>query len=121
MDRFRLVNRRTGCCLLPNVWLAAGPLEQMAGLLGRRGLAPDTGMYFPGAWWIHMFFMRFPIDVVYLRDGTVKKLRHGLKPWRMSWCPGAKDCLEAPAGWADAVGLAVGDEVALEKAPGEPS
>ena len=48
------------------------------GLLGRDGLEPGGGMLIDRAGSVHMFFMRFPIDVVFLaRDHTVVGVRHG--------------------------------------------
>ena len=65
-----------------------------------------------------MFFMRFPIDVVYLdRDDRVRKIVAGLKPWRLSWCPRARSVIEAPAGWARQVGLERGAQVVFEPRP----
>jgi len=92
--------------------------ERFLGLMGRKHLDAHTGMYFPRCSSIHMFFMRFPIDAVYLdRAKRVKKIVHDLKPWRISWCPGGDSVLEAPAGWARRVGLSVGTEVAFESKP----
>ncbi len=53
---------------------------RMRGLLGRDGLEPDEGMLIDRAGSVHMFFMRFPIDVVFLsRDRTVVGVKHRLR------------------------------------------
>jgi hypothetical protein len=84
----------------------------MLGLMGRGGLPSGTGLYFPRCSSIHMLFMRFPIDAVYFdTDKTVVKIVPHLRPWRLSWCPGADSVLEAPADWAADVGLEVGRRV----------
>lgn len=55
------------------------------GLLGRSGLRPGGGMLIDHAGSVHMFFMRFPIDVVLLaRDRTVVGVKHRLAPWRVA-------------------------------------
>jgi len=55
-------------------------------LLGRSGLADDEGLWIPTSS-IHMFGMRFAIDVIYAdRDGRVLKLVRGIRPWRASAC-----------------------------------
>lgn len=95
---------------------AEGPVSCFIGLMGRRGLEPDQGLYFPRCSSIHMFFMRFAIDAVYVKAGAVEKIVHRLKPWRISWCPGADGVLEAPAGWARRVGLEEGRRVRFEEA-----
>ena len=62
-----------------------------------------------------MFFMRFPIDVVFLdRDWKVLSVRHELRPWRVAGARGAVAALELPAGAAAAAGIAEGDVLALE-------
>ena len=57
-----------------------------------------------------MFFMRFPIDAVFLdRDLVVLKVVENLAPWRMAAQRGAKAVLELPAGAAS--GLRPGDRL----------
>jgi len=85
------------------------------GLLGRDGLDPGAGMLIDRAGSVHMFFMRFPIDVVFLdRDWRVVGVRHGLRPWRMAAARRAVAALELPAGTAAAAGIEAGDVLALE-------
>jgi len=115
MLTYRLLEAQSGRCLLPNVKCAEAPLDRFLGLMGRRGLEPGAGMHLPRCSSIHMFFMRFPIDVVYLdRDNRVKKIVASLKPWRVSWCPRARSVIEAPAGWAQEVGLERGAKVMFD-------
>jgi hypothetical protein len=71
---------------------------------------------------VHMFFMRFPIDVVFLdRDRRVVGVRHGLRPWRVAGARRAVAALELPAGAAAAAGLERGDVLALEDRSGATS
>src|SRR6478736_5917097 len=79
---------------------------RMRGLLGRSGLEPGSGMLIDSAPSVHMFFMRFPIDVVFLdRDWRVVAVRHELRPWRVAGARGAVAALELPAGAAVAAGI----------------
>lgn len=88
---------------------------RMRGLLGRDGLKPGTGMLIDSAPSVHMFFMRFPIDVVFLgRDWSVVGIRHGLRPWRVAGARGAAAALELPSGAAAATRIEKGDVLALE-------
>ena len=80
--------------------------------MGRRELAPGHGLLIKPCSSIHMFFMRFPIDVVFLdRNNVVVKVVHGIKPWRMAMGGGGKNALELPAGAAAAAGVSGGDQV----------
>src|SRR5215467_15990322 len=80
------------------------------GLLGRDGLDPGGGMLIDRAGSVHMFFMRFPIDVVFLaRDRTVVRVRQRLEPWRVAGARGAVASLELPAGAAAEAGVEEGD------------
>lgn len=85
------------------------------GLLGRDGLEPGGGMLIDRAGSVHMFFMRFPIDVVFLsRDRTVVGVRHRLRPWRYAGARRAVAALELPAGRAAEVGVEPGDVLVFE-------
>ena len=62
---------------------------------------------------VHTWFMRFPIDVVFLdRQLTVLKVRTHMRPWRAASRFGAKSALELAAGECDRLGLEVGDRLA---------
>jgi uncharacterized protein len=84
----------------------------MRGLLGRRDLPSGEGILLKPASSVHMAFMRFPIDAVFLdRDLRVVKVASDLQPWRMAGSRGAKAVLEIPAGEAARRGLSVGDRL----------
>jgi len=87
----------------------------MRGLLGRAGLEPGTGMLIDAAPSVHTFFMRFPIDVVFLdRDRKVVGVRHRLAPWRVAGARGAVAALELRAGAAAEAGIQGGDVLVLD-------
>jgi len=75
-----------------------GP-KRRKGLLGRDGLAAGEGLWIAPCESVHTFFMRFPIDLVYLdREKKIKKARSSVGPWRLSACLSAYSILELPAG-----------------------
>ena len=91
------------------------------GLMGRPGLAIGDGLWLPGANGIHMLFMRFAIDAVFVAKpagGTrrVVAVRRALPPWRgvVWYAAGASGVIELPTGAIDAAGTAIGDEIAIE-------
>jgi hypothetical protein len=89
-------------------------LSRMRGLLGRSGLGPGEGMLIKPAPSVMTFFMRFPIDVVFIdKAQTVVKIAHSLVPWRTAGARGAVAALELPAGTAAALGLEPGMTLVL--------
>jgi uncharacterized membrane protein (UPF0127 family) len=84
--------------------LAIRPWSRLRGLLGRASLAPGEAMLFRPAGSIHMFFMRFTIDVVFCdRELVVLDVVPSLRPWRMASRRGAKVVIELAEGAAAAV------------------
>jgi uncharacterized membrane protein (UPF0127 family) len=83
------------------------------GLLGRESFEKGEGLYLAPCQWVHMFGMKFPIDVAFLaRDGRVLAMHHALKPNTISkliWR--ADGALELPAGTLAATGTQVGDSI----------
>ena len=117
----RALNQTRGTVLCARLENAGGLAGQGRGLLGRDGLDPGTGMLFDNGrftpfMWMHMFFMRFAIDIVFLgRGNTVVRINRGLKPWRVSSVVfGARKALELPAGASDQSSTQVGDQIVFE-------
>ncbi len=94
--------------------LAVHPWSRMRGLLGRASLDADEGMLFRPAGSIHMMFMRFAIDALFLdRELVVVDVVRGLKPWRTASRRGSKVVVELAEGAADAAGVRPGDRLEL--------
>jgi uncharacterized membrane protein (UPF0127 family) len=99
-------------------------LARLRGLIGRRDLPAGEGLYLPGTNGVHMFFMRFAIDVVFVgaprADGArrVVALKSNLRPWTglVPWVRGARGAVEVRAGSLPGSGLSVGDYVTLAPA-----
>ena len=70
------------------------------GLLGRESLAADEGLWIVPCPMIHTFFMKFPIDVLFLdADLKVQRVIEDLRPWRLSpWVLSARSVLELKGG-----------------------
>jgi uncharacterized membrane protein (UPF0127 family) len=111
------VTRGDGLTICERCVVADRMLPRMKGLLGRRTLAPGEGLLIRPAPSIHTFFMRFPIDVVFLgADGRVLKVAHNVKPWRARSCRGARAVLELAASDAKARGISAGDRLVCMEA-----
>ena len=88
--------------------------NRMRGLLGRRVMPPGQGLFIEPTWSVHTWFMRFPIDVVFLdRALVVLGIHDTIDPWRTASQRGAKIVLELPAGESSRRGLVVGDQLTL--------
>jgi uncharacterized protein len=84
------------------------------GLIGRSRLPENGGLLIHGCNGIHMMFMRFPIDAVFVdKKGTVVKTYRRLLPWiglvPLVWR--ADKVAELPAGAIDRHGIKVGDQL----------
>jgi uncharacterized protein len=92
------------------------------GLMGRASLDRGAGLWLPDSNGIHMMFMRFPIDALFVgapgADGVraVLSVHRSLPAWRglVPLVRGAKGVLELPAGTIDASGTQVGDQILIE-------
>jgi uncharacterized membrane protein (UPF0127 family) len=124
----RARNLTRGSVLAGSVEDAAGLWGKFMGLMGRPSLPPDAGLWLPESNGIHMMFMRFPIDAVFLGrpaasaagGRAVVSVHRGLRAWTglVPLVRGADGVLELPVGTIDRTGTAVGDLVVLEDAPG---
>jgi uncharacterized protein len=113
---FARVRTTEGAVVCERCEIPKGSFGRMRGLLGRDGLEQGTGMLIDSAPSVHMFFMRFPIDVVFLdRDWKVVGIRHRLRPWRVAGARRAVAALELPAGAAAQAGIEEGDVLVLEE------
>src|SRR5947209_17254794 len=98
----RLVHPASGRVLAERLEVPRTMFGRGLGLMFRRTLEPGTGMWIKTNG-IHMFFMRFAIDALFLdRQERVRKVYRSLKPWRvvpLVW--GAHGVAELPAGTLD--------------------
>ena len=112
--RYSTVRTSGGAVVCDACLVAESPWLRMKGLLGRADLPDGEGILLRPASSIHMAFMRFPIDAVFLaRDLTVLKVVRDLAPWRMAAKRRAHAVLELPAGACERSGLREGDRLTL--------
>jgi len=117
MGRYvRIANLTRGTTVAERCRVATSLRDRTVGLLATAGLAPGDGLLIERTQSIHMFFMRFPIDVIFTdRGARVTRTVTGLRPWRVVWwAQGARDCLELPVGALAASGTKAGDQLAVE-------
>lgn len=97
------------------VLIADSFLTRFAGLMFRQKLPAATGLFLAPCNSVHMCFMRFAIDVVYLdKEYNILKVVHDLKPWiGLSLCSKAWAVVEMTAGEVERCGLAVGQRLEI--------
>ena len=87
---------------------------RLRGLLGRGELAAGEGLLLRPAGSIHTWFMRHPIDAVFLdRDMNVMRTVPAIRPWRMAAVRRAHAVLELRAGEAAQRGVEIGDRLVI--------
>ena len=99
-----------GVVVAERVAVAQGFGARFMGLMGRSGLPAGEGLCIQSCNSIHMFFMRFALDVAFVDgEGKVLFALHGIKPWRVSRIVfGSKAAIELPAGTLEEHGVAKG-------------
>ena len=99
----RVVNVTTGETLAARAEVAESFFDRFMGLQGRADLPVGAGLILAPTSSIHMFFMRFPIDAVFVDSAShVTKVGRRLRPWSVGpFSSGALICVELPAGVAE--------------------
>ena len=132
-ERLAARNLTRGTELAGDVEVANGLWGKFMGLMGRASLAYGAALWLPDSNGIHMMFMRFPIDAVFLGRAEaggsaggaggeaagsrpVVAVRERLAAWTglVPFVRGAHGVLELPAGAVARTGTVVGDLVRLE-------
>jgi uncharacterized membrane protein (UPF0127 family) len=114
MPRTVRVVADNGTVVCTHCEVADRTIARMRGLLGRSGLGPGEGMLIKPAPSVMTFFMRFPIDVVFIdKAQSIVKIAHARVPWRTAGARGAVAALELPAGAAAARGREPGMTLVL--------
>ncbi len=112
----RVTNVTKGVLLAERAVRAESFVERFVGLMGRRDLPMGAGLLLEPCNSIHTFFMRIPIDVLFLsKELEILKLIPAMVPWRTSsilWK--ARSVLELPAGVIHASGTAVGERLSFD-------
>jgi hypothetical protein len=116
--RLKVVNATRGTVIATRLEVAASGKTRSKGLLGRDGLDTGEGLWIIPCESVHTFFMRFPIDLVYLDRGSrIRKVRESVGPWRVSACLSAHSVMELPAGTIRATETQRGDTLELISGP----
>ena len=113
----RNLTRDTVVC--PRCEVADNLFTRTRGLMGRAALAEDEGMWIKRCPSIHMFNMKFALDVIFVtQEGVVTDIALGIAPGKTFFAKnnaGKPDsAIEVAAGGAARSATAIGDKLAFE-------
>jgi len=96
---------------------------RLVGLLGKRSLQPDSGVWIVPANAIHTIGMLFSFDLVLIdKDFKVVGLRELVRPFRVTWPEGkAESVLELPAHTIFRSRTQIGDQLLIERYERKPA
>ena len=118
MTRCRLIarNTRTNTILGDRIAIAGTVWTRMRGLIGGQ-LASGQGLLIVPCQGIHTYFMRAPIDVVFLgKEDGVLRTDAAVRPWRfIPYVRRGRQVLELPPGTLARTGTRPGDVIAFER------
>lgn len=108
-------NESKGQILAQRAKVASSLLSRLKGLLGTNTLPVGDGLWLKPCRSVHTWFMRYPIDVVFLNaEGSVLS-GSTLAPWVFSrWERRAIGVLELPAGTLQKTQTNVGDQISFK-------
>jgi hypothetical protein len=111
---YKIVNKNNGELISTKAAVAQTFFERSRGLMFRGSMDESEALMFYHTPSIHMFFMRFPIDVVFLdKNMLVIKVYKRLKPWRFACCFRSFLTLELPVDTVARKCIQVGDALEL--------
>jgi uncharacterized protein len=111
-----IVNTTRDTTLAADARRADSFVERGRGLMFSDPLPQGGGLVIEPCNSIHMFFMRFPLDIVFVDgQGKVVFMYKGIKPWRVGRIVrGAKAAIELPTGVIESSQTQLGDQIRIQ-------
>jgi uncharacterized membrane protein (UPF0127 family) len=120
----KISSLKNQCLIADKLVVADSFWSRLRGLIGTARLDAGEGMFFPRCNDIHMWFMRIPIDVVFVRSEIsasgeqvlkVTRVYETARPWRLLPLRDgrATETIELPVGTIEKCDIRVGDELCL--------
>ncbi len=115
MPVFSAINTTTQKELGKRIRKAITFFQRTRGLLGQKEIKKGEGLYIPACRSIHTFFMRFPIDVVFIDDDNrITLVAPSLLPFRIAFGPrNTAGVLELSAGTLNDNRCIAGDKISF--------
>ena len=109
----KTVLTKGGVVLYESCRVANTFVSRFLGLMGKSSVPEDEALVFPKCNSIHTFFMKIPIDVIFVsKTGKVIKVFPELNPWRLLLpIKGAAHAIELTSRGADRKNIQIGDQL----------
>ena len=106
-----LLNEHKKTILASRCYSANSFFSRLKGLMGEKSLPEGTGLIITPCNSIHMFFMKFPLDAVFIdKNSRVIHIIENLRPWKVSrLIVKARSVIELPQGTVSRTGTSLGD------------
>lgn len=108
-----LENKTKNIIITSQLEIADGFISRGVGLMGRKSLLEQQGLWILRCNSIHTCFLNFAIDCVFVdKNLKVKSLKREVRPWRLVWpIWSASSVFELPAGTISRLGIQEGDHL----------
>ena len=111
-----IANARSGRVVADQLMTAFDSASRRKGLLERDSMPEGSALIIAPSNAIHTFFMRFAIDVVFVRkDGRVLKTRTAMPAWRIAGTFRGFAVVELPAGTLERSDTRPGDQLVIRR------
>jgi uncharacterized protein len=99
-----------------HIEMADSFFKRLKGLMFRKDPIKNEGLWIVPCNAVHMFFMKFPLDIVLLSErNEVIGFHHCLQPWKMiKPVKNAYSTLELPAGSVEKLGIRIGSIIQVK-------
>lgn len=110
------INISKSSILADNLSIADTFFKRFMGLMFKKELPYGKGLHIIPCNSIHMCFMNFPLDIIFLsKDMEILNVIEGISPWKVSKIvPKAHSVLELPVGTISKSSSAIGDKIVIE-------
>jgi len=119
-ELLQVINEREQSVVATQVRVAAGFWQRFRGLMLTAEPAEGEGLLLSPCNSIHMMFMLYPIDAVFLDAGhKIRALYQKLSPWfgLSSWHRDVSSVLELKSGTINKTGIRIDDVLRMERFP----
>ncbi|MDV2581348.1 DUF192 domain-containing protein [Alkalibacillus haloalkaliphilus] len=113
----KVTNLRNGAEIASELKAADTFLKRLKGLMFQKSLNSGCGLHIIPCQSVHTFFMRFPIDVIYVNESLeVVGLDQRLSPYRFGkFRKHAKSVIEVESGVIEKTDTQIGDKLEIQK------